>query len=173
MERDSSAGRSPAELLPLVYGELRRLAGAYMRGERGGHTLQSTALVHEAYLRLAKHEAAWNGKTHFFAMAAIEMRRVLVEHARAHGADKRGGGIRAITLDEAVAAPGEPVDWLAVDEALTKLARRNARHGAVAQYRLFAGMTEAEMAEVLEVSERTVREDWRFVKAWLRKEMSS
>jgi len=173
MERDASARRSPAELLPLVYGELRRLAAAYMRGERGSHTLQSTALVHEAYLRLAKHRAAWNGKTHFFAMAAIEMRHVLVDHARARGAGKRGGGVCAITLDEAIAAPEEPVDWIAMDEALTKLSRRNARHAAVAQYRLFAGMTEAEMAEILEVSERTVREDWRFVRAWLRKEMSA
>jgi RNA polymerase sigma factor (TIGR02999 family) len=163
--------RSAKEILPLVYGELRRLAGAYMRGERAGHTLQSTALVHEAYLRLAKHRDAWNGKTHFFALAAIEMRRVLVEHARARNADKRGGGLRAITLDEAIAAPGQPIDYLAVDEALSKLERRNPRHAAVAQYRLFAGLTEAEMAAILDVSERTVREDWRFVKAWLRREI--
>ena len=164
--------RSAEEILPLVYAELRRLAGAYMRGERGGHTLQSTAVVHEAYLRLAKHRHAWNGKTHFFAVAAVEMKRVLVEHARARNAGKRGGGALAITLDEAIAGPGQPVDFLALDEALTKLGCRNPRHAAVAQYRLFAGLTEAEMAAILEVSERTVREDWRFVKAWLRKELS-
>lgn len=175
MERESSIRRSPAELLPLVYEELRRLAGAYMRGERRSHTLQSTALVHEAYLRLEKHKKpSWKGKTHFFAIAAVEMRRVLVEHARARNAEKRGGGLREVTLDEGVAVtPRQTVDILALDEALTRLAALNARQAVVAEYRIFAGLTEAEMATILGVSERTVREDWRIARTWLRRQLSS
>jgi RNA polymerase sigma factor (TIGR02999 family) len=168
-----TTGQPPgAEILPLVYDELRRLASAYMRRERADHTLQTTSLVHEAYLRLRNHRAGWRGKTHFFALAAIEMRRVLVEHARARAAQKRGGGRCEVTLDEDAAVTPGPLGILALDEALRRLARTSARRAAVAEYRIFAGLTEAEMAKVLGVSERTVREDWRAARAWLKRELA-
>jgi len=164
-----------AELLPLVYSNLKALAVDYMRRERPDHTLQPTAVVHEAYLRMIDvSRIDWQGKTHFFAMAARQMRRVLIEHARKAGAKKRGARPQKITLrDDIAVAREETVDLLALQEALEKLAQRNPRRAKVAELRYFAGMTEKEMAYVLVVSERTVRDDWRVARAWLARELSS
>ncbi len=163
-----------ADLLPLVYDELRALAARYLRAERPGSTLQPTALVHEAYLRLIQGEQVdLKGKTHFFALAALQMRRILVDRARAAATRKRGGGVRRITLSDEVAnGPGLSVELLALDEALTRLSRRNRRQAQVAELRLFAGMLVEETALHLGVSERTVKADWRVARAWLLKEMS-
>jgi RNA polymerase sigma factor (TIGR02999 family) len=164
----------PEQLLPLVYDELRALAGRYMRGERPGATLQPTAIVHEAYLRLMNADGIdWKGKTHFFAVAAIQMRRILVEHARAAAAEKRGGGLQRITFSSDLAvAPDGMVGLLALDEALVSLERRNERQARVAELRLFAGLLVKETALHLGVSERTVKDDWRFARAWLIKELA-
>ena len=161
-----------AELLPLVYGKLRALAGCMMRDERAGHTLEPTGLVHEAYLRLVDVERIdWNGKTHFYAMAARQMRRVLVDHARRRGAAKRQA--QRVTLCEEVAPDGRPgVDVVELHHALEKLAHRNERRASVAELRLFAGLEHAEIAHVLGISERTVKEDWRMARAWLSRELA-
>jgi RNA polymerase sigma factor (TIGR02999 family) len=167
-------GRHAADgLLPLVYDQLRRLARRYMRGERRGHTLEPTALVHEAYLRLQDLEHIdWKGKTHFYAMAARQMRRILVEHARAAGAQKRGAERQRITLSEEVAlTPERSLDLIALDQALTALERQSRRQAQVAELRLFAGMSMAEVAESLAVCERTVKQDWRMARAWLSREL--
>jgi len=166
-------GRAVDELMPLVYAELRSLAARYLRGERPGATLQPTALVHEAYLRLIENERIdWQGKTHFFAMAATQMRRVLVEHARARAAKKRGAGGQRITLTEALARTPDPsLDLLALDQALTRLVARSPRQGRVAELTIFAGLFAREIAFSLQVSERTVKEDWRVARAWLMKEL--
>ena len=168
---DKRAGRHAAaeELMPQVYDALRRLAARYLRREGDYHTLQPTALVHEAYLRLAKQDpAAWEGKTHYLAIAAAQMRRVLVEHARAASARKRGGGRRRITLhDGLVPAEDATVEILAVNEALDRLASRRARQARVAEMRLFAGMSSRDIADTLGVSERTARDDWRLARARL------
>jgi RNA polymerase sigma-70 factor (ECF subfamily) len=163
-----------ARLLPIVYEELRALAARYLRGERAGISLQPTDLVHEAYLRLVKQDAVdWKGRTHFFAMAATQMRRVLVEHARAAAAVKRGGRPVRITLTEdLVATRDRSVEFLALDSALARLMQRNERQGQVAEMRLFAGLQVKEVAFRLGVSERTVKEDWRVARAWLLKEIS-
>lgn len=170
----SGSAADAARLLPLVYGELRALAARYLREERPGHTLQPTALVHEAYLRLIEHDRIdWKGKTHFFAMAAIQMRRILVDHARARATEKRGGRAPRVTLDERLTrTPEASLDLLALDEALTRLAARHERQGRVAELRLFAGMLVGETALYLGVSERTVKDDWRVARAWLLKELS-
>jgi RNA polymerase sigma factor (TIGR02999 family) len=164
---------SASELLPLVYDQLRALAGSYMRGERRGHTLAATALVHEAYIRLIDNTRIdWRGRSHFFAMAAKQMRRILVDHARAHGAAKRGAGARKVSLAENVAFARENVhDLLAVDQALLKLAREGKRQAQVAELRLFAGLTVEETSYVLGVSERTVKQDWRVARVWLLREL--
>jgi RNA polymerase sigma-70 factor (ECF subfamily) len=157
-------------LLLLTYEELRRRARAYLRAEGGGYqTLDPTALVHEAYSRLAlRRGIAWQGKTHFLAIAAGEMRRVLVERARAAGARKRGGRPGRVTLGEVeLTTPARSVDVLALEEALSALAARSTRQARVAEMRLFAGMGAAEISEVLRVSERTVKGDWRLGRAWL------
>lgn len=163
-----------ARLLPLVYDELRALAARYMRGESPGALLQPTALVHEAYLRLVDPpQVDWKGKTHFFAVAAIQMRRILVDQARAEATKKRGGDLRRVTLSERFAAATDgTVEMLALDEALTRLAQRNGRQGRVAELRLFSGMLVRETAFLLGVSERTVKDDWRVARAWLMKELS-
>jgi RNA polymerase sigma factor (TIGR02999 family) len=162
-----------AALMPLVYDELRRLAAHYMRGERGGHTLQATALVNEAYLRMVDiTRMNWQGKTHFFAMAATQMRRILVDHARAKSARKRDG--QRVTLNEADAVDlGDRVDLLALDEAMEKLARKNPRCCKVAEMRLFAGLSVEETAFVLGVSERTVKNDWRLARARLMQDLEA
>jgi len=166
---DADAG----ELIPLVYDRLRSLARHYLANERPGHTLRPTELVHEAYLRLAGGDGiAWQGKTHFYAVAATQMRRILVEHARAGLRQKRGGRPQRVTLSENVMRiPAISVDVLALHEALIRLARRHERQGRVAELRLFSGMLVREVAKTLDVSEATVKGDWRVAKAWLLKEL--
>ena len=156
------------ELVPVVYGELRKIAAAYLRRERPGHTLQPTALVHEAYLRLAGQVVRCEGRTHFFAIAAHLMRQILVDYARQHRAAKRGGGNK-VALDEAAAAGEAPVelDLIALDQALDKLAQLDPRQGRIVEMRFFGGLTEDEIAEVLEVSPITVKRDWRMAKTML------
>ena len=173
-ERES--GRSGVDgLLLQVYDELRRRARAYLRAECGYQTLDPTALVHEAYARMARrHEIVWQGRTHFLAVAASEMRRILVERARAAAARKRGSRPDRVTLGEAMAVTRErTVDILALDEALSALAARSARQARVAEMRLFAGMGAAEIGDVLQVSERTVKGDWRMGRAWLARALGS
>jgi len=161
------------ELLPVVHRELRRLARRYMRGERAGHTLQTTALVNEAYLRLVNaREVRWQNRAHFFALSAQFMRRILVDSARAHCELKRGGGHPNITLDEAVVGPPEKgKDLVALDDALTALADVDPRKSRVIELRYFGGLSVEETAEVLKVSPNTVLRDWRLARMWLKREM--
>jgi RNA polymerase sigma factor (TIGR02999 family) len=164
---DADAGE---RLLPIVYGELRRQAARLLRRERRDHTLQPTALVHETYLRLVEQRAAdWRSRAQFFAVAAQAMRRILVDHARRHGARKRGGSWDRITLDETRRAwPGEPdVDVLALEEALSELASIDADKVRLVELRFFAGLSLDETAAVLGVSESTVTREWRLARAWL------
>lgn len=163
------------ELMPLVYGELRRLAHSHMRGERPGHTLQTTALVNEAYLRLAGYSGVrTRERTRFFALASHLMRRVLVDHVRASGRQKRGGRAPHVALDEAtVLAPALPRDLLALDEALSKLSEIDPRKGRVVEMRFFCGLKNDEIAEALEVSVKTVKRDWQIAEAWLRRELTN
>lgn len=159
--------------MPLVYNELRRLAGRYMRGERADHTLQPTALVHEAYPRLiGQHEVAWQNRSHFYGVAARLMRNILVDHARARQAHKRGGQEQKVTFDEALEfAGGERTDVLALDEALSRLAQRDPRQARIVELRFFGGLSENEAAEVLGISVRTVKRDWAVARAWLYREI--
>jgi RNA polymerase sigma factor (TIGR02999 family) len=155
-------------LLPHVYDELRRLARRHMRGERGDHTLQTTGLVHEAYVRLVHSDVPWEDRVHFFAVAAGLMRRILVDHAKANRRQKRGGGARRITLDEAAlvsSPPGE--DLLQLDRALDGLAELDARKSRIVELVYFGGMTYREAAAALEISEATVHRELRIAKAWL------
>jgi RNA polymerase sigma-70 factor (ECF subfamily) len=161
-------------LLPLVYGELRRVARARLRGERGGHTLQPTALVHEAYLRLAGGRVTPRNRTHLFAMAARLMRQILVDHARRKDARKRGGAATAVTLHSAVAAPEIPtIDILALDEALNELHALDPRLCRVVELRFFTGLNIDETAQALGASPATVERDWTVAKAWLHQRLSS
>ena len=168
-----SEGRRDAmdRLMPLVYDELKLIAHAQLAGERDGHTLDTTAAVHEAYLKLVGLERiAWRDRGHFFGAAAGAMRRVLIEYARRHRASKRGGGLRPLSLDAVAAAVDvdERADTLvALDEALTRLAALDARLARVVECRFFGGLTETETAETLGVTERTVRREWVKAKAWL------
>ncbi|HEX8560672.1 MAG TPA: sigma-70 family RNA polymerase sigma factor [Pyrinomonadaceae bacterium] len=157
------------KLTPLVYAELRRIARRQMRDERAGHTLQATALVNEAFLRLAGGGVAeWSGRAHFYAVCAQVMRHVLIDHARAHARDKRGGGAAHVALDEAAAvAGGQAGELLALDEALRALEEVDPQKGRVVELRYFAGLSVEEAAEVLGVSPTTVRREWRRAKAWL------
>ena len=168
------APHTAAELLPMVYDQLRALAHRYLDDENGYHTLQPTALVHEAYVRLIRIDRIdWNGKTHFFAMAATQMRRILVEHARRAQAQKRGGKRLRVTLPERVGRTREPsLDLFALDQALEKLAEVSPRQCRVAELRLFSGMLVDETANVLGVSPRTVKKDWQMARAWLARELS-
>jgi RNA polymerase sigma-70 factor (ECF subfamily) len=161
------------ELLPLVHQELRRLARRYMFGERPGHTLQTTALVNEAYLRLVNsRQVHWQNRAHFFAITAQLMRRILVDYARARGCQKRGGGVPKVTLDEMLMGPQEKGhDLVALDDALKALAGVDPRKGKVVELRFFGGLSVEETAEVLKVSPDTVLRDWRLAKAWLAREM--
>jgi RNA polymerase sigma-70 factor, ECF subfamily len=171
-----AGGDSDAEsrLLSLIYAELHRMAGRYMRRERTGHTLQATALVNEAYLRLVDQAGQdWKSRAHFFAVAAQVMRRVLVDHARHHLAQKRGQGMQQVTLDDQLAIGRyEPELFLSIDEALTRLAQWDARQCQVVEMRFFAGLTDEETAEALGISVRTVQRDWGMAKAWLMAELS-
>jgi RNA polymerase sigma factor (TIGR02999 family) len=160
-------------LMELVYPELHRIAARHLRGERQGHTLQPTALVHEAYLRLAKQpDQDWQGRTHFFAVAARIVRRVLVDHARARQTVKRGEGHIAITLSDAAGSVKPPeVGLLDLDAALTALERLDAKQSQVVELRYFAGLSVEETAAVLRVSESSVKRDWVIAKTWLRQHM--
>jgi RNA polymerase sigma factor (TIGR02999 family) len=159
-----------AKLLPLVYAELRALSQGYLRHERPDHTLQATALVHEAYVRLAGQEGVkWTNRTHFFRVAAKVMRRILINHALAHKASKRGGGRAGVTLEEVTAVvPDLDVDLLDVHEALELLAKQDRQKARVVELRFFGGCTIEETAEALDISTATVERDWRFARAWLR-----
>jgi RNA polymerase sigma-70 factor, ECF subfamily len=163
-----------AALMTQVYGELRRLARKYMRAERVNHTLQPTALVNEAYMRLMADPAtSWQNRAHFFATAAHLMHHILVDHARARKAAKRGGIQHQVTLTEAlVSAENKSVDVLALHEALEKLATLDERQARVVEMHFFGGMTFAEIAHVLDASERTVKRDWEMARAWLKLHMS-
>ena len=156
-------------LLPLVHAELRRIARRQMSQERDGHTLQATALVNEAYLRLAGQQGyEWQNRAHFFAVCAQVMRHVLIDHARAHARDKRGGGAVHVSLDEADALAGQPAEHLlALDEALRFLESVDAQKGKIVELRYFGGLSIEETAEVLNISPRTVRREWQRSKAWL------
>jgi RNA polymerase sigma-70 factor, ECF subfamily len=162
------------ELMGLVYQELRALAGRYMRREDVGHTLQPTALVHEAFIRLIEiKEVEWQDRAHFFAMAAQLMRRVLVDHAREQKAAKRGGGQQVYQLEEAfVLAEGRSDQLLELDELLDRLKILDLRKAKIVEMRFFGGLTEDEIAEVLGVSARTIKREWAFSRAWLLAEMS-
>lgn len=163
------------KLIGLVYEELKRLARFYMTGERAGHTLQTTALVHEAYTRLIETpRVRWRDRNHFFAICAQLMRRALVDYSRSHAYLKRGGGITIVSLDQApeIGCDGR-VDLYAIDEALTALAAIDARKSKVVELRFFGGLTAEETAEVLNVSPETVLRDWKFAKAWLLREMNA
>ena len=161
-------------LLPVVYQEMRRLAARYLRGERGGHTLQATALAHEAYLRLVgRREAEWQGRTHFLAVASRAMRGILVDYARRRGAQKRGGGRAPVSLDTTMLSAGcRPVAFDELDQALEHLARLSERQARVVELRYFGGLTIEEAAEVLGVSPVTVKRDWATARAWLYRELS-
>jgi RNA polymerase sigma factor (TIGR02999 family) len=161
------------ELVPLVYEELHRLAHRYISRERPGNTLQTTALAHEAYLRLVDARGVqWHNRAHFFAVAAQTMRRILVDLARARHNLKHGGGARQVSLDEVlVASPVRGVDMLALDEALGRLAALNPRQSQVVELRYFGGLTNEEVAEVIKISPRTVRSDWSLARAWLYREL--
>jgi RNA polymerase sigma factor (TIGR02999 family) len=160
-------------LMPIVYDELRRLAHHYMRGERDGHTLQTTALVNEVYLRLAGIDAMrWRDRTHFFAMAATLMRRVLVDYARQRGRDKRGAGVSMIAIDQDTIADERAVDVVKLDEALERLAAVDPQQSRVVELRFFAGLSVKETADALGVSPATVKRDWATAKLWLYNELT-
>lgn len=158
-----------AELIPLVYEELHRLAARYMRREKQGHTLQTTALVNEAYLRLVRQQCAnWQNKASFLGLAAKLMRRILVDHARLRRQIKRGGGYQKLALDEALyVSETRSHDLLALDDALSTLAKLDPRQSEIVEMRFFGGLTEDEIAATLKISPRTVRRDWNIAKAWL------
>ena len=178
----AQAGDSAAaeELIPVVYDELRRIAGAYMKRERPGQTIQPTALVHEAYLRLLKDKTQdWQGRTRFLAIAATSMRQILVERARAKHTEKRGGGRERITLEEGAFADRDEdaqggdvaLDLLAIDEAVDRLAEIDPQQARVVELRFFGGLTIEETAAAIEVSPATVKRHWTMAKAWLRREV--
>lgn len=164
-----------AALIDAVYGELRAIANRHMNREREGHTLQATALVNEAYLKLVHLKTAnWQDRAHFYAVAARVMRQILVDHARQRLAGKRGGGVLLLPLNEALAfAPDSPAKLLEVDEALTRLAAEDELVGKVVELRFFGGLSVEETAHVLNVPKRTVEREWTFGRAWLKTELSS
>lgn len=160
------------ELTPLVYHELKRVARKHLYSERNDHTLQCTALVHEAYLKLADQRVVWQNRAHFFGIAAQQIRRILIDHARARQADKRGGEAPRVSLDEAIGVPeARDVDVLALNEALEELERMDARQAKVVELRFFAGLSVEETAETLGLSTATVKREWATAKLWLFKEV--
>lgn len=163
-----------SKVVAAIYPELKRLASRYLKGERKGHTLQTTALVNEAYLRIVTNERVqWQSRAHFIATAATLMRRILVDYARARLTEKRGGGRQTLSLDEALVYSDQDSEQLIVlDQALDRLAKRDARASRVVELRFFGGMTVEETAEVLGVGEMTVKRDWRAARAWLYGELS-
>jgi RNA polymerase sigma factor (TIGR02999 family) len=174
--RNWSAGDRQAldKLIPLVYQELRRLAHHYMRQERVGHTLQTTALINEAYMRLADYKRMrWQTRAHFFAVAAQVIRRILVEHARSRKYAKRGGGAQRVSLEEvAIVSQDRSAEVIAVDEALTELEAWDSRKCKIVELRFFGGLSIEETAEALKISTTTVEREWRSAKAWLYREIS-
>lgn len=160
------------DVMPAVYAELKRVAAAYLRRERPGQTLQPTALVNEAYVRLAGQHPRFQNRAHFCAIAANAMRQILVERARARNAQKRGGGAARVTLDEGLApAPGPAIDLSALDEALTRLAALDAQQARIVELRFFGGLSVDETADVLGVSPATVKRHWSVARAWLAREL--
>ena len=161
------------QLMPLVYGELRKMARRYMRGQPPGHTLQTTALIHEAYLKLVgQGQRRWKHRAHFFGVAAQAMRHILVDYARSHHAAKRGGEVREVSFDEAAAVTEErAAEVVALDDALDMLAELAPRQSRVVELRYFGGLSVEETAEVLKVSAETVKRDWRMAKVWLLREL--
>ena len=162
-------------LLPVVYDELRNLAARYLRRERKGHTLQPTALVHEAFLKLVDQSRVdWQGRAHFFAVAAQAMRRILVDHARQHQAAKRGGDRERIVFDEnLMGGPPQTENLLALEDALVKLAQLDPQQARIVELRFFGGLNVAEVAEAMQMSKRSVEREWTMVHSWLRRELSS
>ena len=160
--------------MPLVYSELRRLAKAYLRRERSDHTLQSTALVNEAFLRLVnQRNVQWKSRAHFFGIAAQLIRRILVDHARAHQADKRGAGAFKLSLDEAIGVPEKrDLDLVALDDALQRLTELDPQQSRIVELRFFAGLSIEETAEVLGISTATVKREWSTARAWLYRDLS-
>jgi RNA polymerase sigma-70 factor (ECF subfamily) len=170
--RDGNKG-AVDQLLPLVHAELQRLAHIYMASERRGHTLQTTALVNEAYVKLVGADVDWQDRGHFFAVAARAMRRILVDHARARGSAKRGGDWERIPLDEALpVAADAQIDFVALDEALALLEKQDERKGRVVELHYFGGLTLPEIARLLDVSSSTVKGDLRFARAFLKNELN-
>lgn len=173
-----SYGRGDKEsldkLMPVVYDELRRQAARYLRREQVGHTLQTTALIHEAYVRLVdQRNVQWQNRAHFFGIAAQMMRRILVDHARTKKRAKRGGSnIKVSLADATVAAKGQDLDVVALDEALNRLAKIDEQQSRVVELRFFSGLTVEETAEVMGISPATVKRDWSMAKAWLHRELS-
>src|SRR3954471_899911 len=174
---DWSRGNRAAlnQLLPLVYAELRRVAARQLRKERVDHTLQPTALVHEAYIRLVdQRQVDWQNRTHFFGVAAQVMRRILVDHARRRGASKRGDGVRCVSMDEAKdVAASQEIPILALDHALDRLETVDAELARIVELRAFGGLTIEEAAHVLSVSPSTAKRDWRTARAWITRELRS
>jgi RNA polymerase sigma factor (TIGR02999 family) len=162
------------ELYPLVYNELHRLARRYMSRERKGHTLQATALINEAYVRLVDQKnVQWANRSHFFAISAQIMRRILIDHARRHGYAKRGGGAHQVSLEEAATVvPDQSQELLRLDEALKSLAEMDPRRSQVVELRYFGGLNNEEIADVLQISENTVTRDWNMARAWLYQQLT-
>ena len=161
------------ELMPLVYDELRRLASRYMRREGQGHTLQTSALVNEAYMRLVDQKSVhWQNRAHFFGVAAQLMRRILVDHARSRSRAKRGGGAQMVSLADQAVVSKEVAEVIALDDALKNLAEMDARKSQIVEMKFFGGLTTEEVAEVLKVTPRTVEREWRKARAWLNRAIS-
>lgn len=174
-EISSGSESAPDKLLPLVYEDLRRLAYSYFSKEKTDHTLQPTALVHEAYIRLVNWEnVSWQNRAHFFAVAAEVMRKILVDHARRKNAQKRAGGGQKIVLNEAIGfADEKELDLVKLDEALETLEKLDKRQAKIVELRFFGGLTIEETAYILKISETTVKREWTFAKAWFQRELQS
>ena len=165
----ASEASTQRDLYDMVYSDLRALAGASFRGQPGAHTLQPTALANEAYLRLMRRtDREWHDRSHFFALCGVIMRGILADHARKRRAAKRGGDLERVTLGGLAASPGEPIDLIALDDALNALAEVSGRQARVVEYRFFGGLTVPEVADLLGISRSTVENDWRVARAWLR-----
>ena len=174
--RRAASGDLAAEsdLLEIVYDQLRSLAKSLLNAERVDHTLQPTALVHEAYVKLVdQNKVDWKGRSHFIAVAARAMRQILVDHAKRSGAKKRGGGRQRVSLDDLTETQSSEVDYLSLDDALSKLEQFNAHYSNIVQLRFFGGLTVEEVAELTNSSTRSVKRDWRTARAWLHAQMES
>jgi RNA polymerase sigma-70 factor (ECF subfamily) len=173
-EMQSGKTGAADELLPMVYQELRRIAGSYMRRERADHTLQATALVHEAYLQLVDQTRVdWKNRAHFFGVAAQLMRRILVEHARSHHAQKRGGDASKLALEEVINYfPQKEMTLVSLDDALHELERMDPRQSRIVELRFFGGLTTEEVSEVMGISTATIEREWRAARAWLHSQLT-